>query len=244
MSRDERPIVAADSGGYRPVPMALFLRSSRRFSLIVASLAVTWGFVLLAAAQQPGYDHLRDSISSLAARGAHLPWIGAMAIAAGGSATVAASLVLRRVSQPAALALGVAGVALLVVALAPIGCPDGAAGCQMYPGGRDWIGKIHLAGVGFYEVGSVTAAASAALALLRSGARRAALAGMLGAGVSLLLFAAAPMDLGLMQRAWLLVHSLLLAGVPYLAVTTAGRGEVTPVGVRGDRPGAERAPAG
>ncbi len=59
---------------------------------------------------------------------------------------------------------------------------------------------------------------------------------MLGAGLSLLLFAAAPMDLGLMQRAWLLVHSLLLAGVPYLAVTTAGRGEVKPVASAANAP--------
>ena len=187
-------------------------------ALIVGSLIVTWGLVFLAASQQPGYDSLRDSISALASRSAHLPWIGAMAIAAGGIATLAASFLLRRVSQPAALSLALAGVALLVVALTPIRCVGGPAGCEMYPGGSNWISKTHLAAVGFYEFASVSAAMSAALALLRGGARRAAVVCAAGALLSLLLFSAAPVELGLMQRAWLLVHSGLLACVPYLAL--------------------------
>lgn len=198
------------------------LRSSRRFVLIVGSLFVTWGLVLLAASQQPGYDHVRDSISALASRSANLPWIGAMAIAAGSIATLAASFVLRRVSQPAALSLALAGVALLVVALTPIRCEGGPAGCEMYPGGSNWISKTHLAAVGFYEFASVTAAMSTALALLRAGGRRTAAVCVVGALLSLLLFVAAPIELGLMQRAWLLLHSALLACVPYLAVAPQG----------------------
>ena len=75
------------------------------------------------------------------------------------------------------------------------------------PGGSNWISKTHLAAVGFYEFASVSAAMSAALALLRGGARRAAAVCAAGALLSLLLFSAAPVELGLMQRAWLLVHS-------------------------------------
>lgn len=223
--------------------MASFLRSPRRFWPVLATLAVTWGLVFVAAAQQAGYDHLRDSISALASRNAQLPWIGALAIAAGGIANIAASFMLRRVSQPAALALGLAGIALVVVALAPIRCDGGAAGCEMYPGGRDWISKTHLVGVGFYEFASVTAAVSAALALLRQGARPVAAVGLVGAVLSLLLFTAAPVELGLMQRAWLLVHSGLLACVPYLAVTAASRPDVSGLGLSGERPGAEGARA-
>lgn len=197
-------------------------RSSPRTVLIVGSLAATWGLVFLAASQQPGYNHLRDGISALASRSAHLPWIGAMAIALGGVATLAASFVLRRISQPAALSLALAGVALLAVAGTPISCIGGPAGCEMYPGGSNWISKAHLAAVGFYEFASVSAAMSTALALLRGGARRVAGVCAAGALVSLLLFSAAPIELGLMQRAWLLVHSLLLAGVPYLALPAPG----------------------
>ena len=203
------------------------LRSSLRSALIVGSLVVTWGLVLLAASQQPGYDHLRDSISALASRTAHLPWIGALAIAAGGIATLTASFVLRRVSQPAALSLALAGVALLVVAVTPIRCVGGPAGCEMYPGGSNWISTTHLAAVGFYEFASVAAAMSAALPLLRSGARRAAMVCVMGALLSLLLFSAAPIELGLMQRAWLLLHSVLLACVPYLALPAPSAHDMT-----------------
>jgi hypothetical protein len=197
-------------------------RSSLRAASIIGSLAATWGVLFLAASQQPGYNHLRDGISALASRSAHLPWIGAIAIAMGGIATLAASFVLRRISQPAALSLALAGVALLVVAGTPISCAGGPAGCEMYPGGSNWISKTHLAAVGFYEFASVSAAMSAALALLRGGARRVAGVCAAGALISLLLFSAAPVELGLMQRAWLLLHSLLLAGVPYLSLPAPG----------------------
>jgi len=180
---------------------------------LLLGLAAFWALLRVAVLQQPGYELSRDTISSLASQGAVNAWIGVLAFATGGLGTIGLSFLLRRISQPAGLALGLAGVALLIVGVTRINCLDGAAGCLMRDATDAWTGRIHLAGTVLYEVAFLGSVASAALCIWRAGSRAAPLLAMLGLLSSILFFAVLPVEIGLGQRAWLLVHTVLIAGL-------------------------------
>jgi hypothetical protein len=189
---------------------------ARRWALLAPSaigipaIVATWVFMRLAAIQQPGYDSLRDTISSLASEGATLAWLGMLTISVAGAATILASIPLRRVSQPAALALGVAGMALFVVAFTRIACPEGAAGCEMRTTTAHMTAEAHIIALVVFEIALTGAVASTALCLWRAGARTAAVIGIVAIVLSIGFFAVVPLDVGTRQRLWLLVNSVLI----------------------------------
>jgi hypothetical protein len=193
----------------------------------LAAIVATWVVLGIARTAQPGYVAMRDTISSLASHGASFPWIGMAGIAIAGIATVMASFPLRRLSQPAALAMGVAGFALLVVAFTRIACPDGAAGCSMGGATDPATSTAHLAAIMVFEVTFVTAIGSAAICLWRSGARIASLGAIVGMVLSIVFVALAPMEVGMKQRLWLLVNSLLLVGCQLLPFRGVGHDRQT-----------------
>jgi hypothetical protein len=195
-------------------------RSIARGAVIGWGLGLVWGLSFAAGVPQPGYEWTRDSLSALAAIGAESAWIGMLAIGLAGAATIAASLILRRISPPGALTLVVAGGALIVIAGAQIQCHGGAAGCHMVPELGKWKGQVHLAAVGLYELCFVAAIGSAAISLWRAGLHGEALIGLVGMLASLVLFAhpsalgfSDPDALGLYQRMWLASHSLMIVGL-------------------------------
>jgi hypothetical membrane protein len=93
-----------------------------RWTVVVAGAApvlLVAGF-LLAARLQPGpYDSLRDTISSLAARGAVDPWVMTTAIASVGACYLATALGLSPARPVGRLALAGAGIATLSIAAFP-----------------------------------------------------------------------------------------------------------------------------
>jgi hypothetical protein len=178
----------------------------------LVAIVSTWVLFGIARMEQPGYEPMRDTISSLASHGASFGWIGVLGISIAAAATVIASIVLRRLSQPAALAIGVAGFALLLVAFTRIACPDGAAGCAMGPATAYSTATAHTVGLIVFEVTFVGAIGSAAICLWRAGARVASVCAIVGMLLSILFFAVAPLEIGMKQRLWLLVNSLLVSG--------------------------------
>jgi hypothetical protein len=157
--------------------------------LVLASIALFWSAILVAAALEPGYTHRRDYVSTLAAHGAGHAELAMFAIVAAGAAMLFASLLVRSVSRLAAVAVALAGVGFVVAAFTRLECPDGAAGCGL--GGRfeisgsteigHWtattvssillIGGIALAGVALIRRGRrIPGAASLAAAAVTAGA--------------------------------------------------------------------------
>lgn len=200
----------------------------------IPAILATWVLFRLASMDQPGYEPMRDTISSLASHGAIHAWIGALGMASAGLATILGSLPLRRISQPAALALGVAGVALFAVTFTRIACPNGAAGCAMGTDTDAATAAAHLAGIALFEVGLVTAIASAALCLWRAKVRWPAVVALIGIILSIAFFALVPVEVGMRQRAWLLVNTVLIAAtyVSWIPAPAEERG-AAPVGALG-----------
>lgn len=178
----------------------------------IPAIVATLILFRLAARQQPGYDPLHDTLSSLASEGAAWPGIAVVAMASAGLGTILASFPLRRVSQPAALALGVGGVSLFLVAFTRIACPHGAAGCAMGPETAYATATAHTTGLILFEIALTGAVASTGLCLWRAGARMLAVVAFLGIALSIAFFAVVPIDVGARQRVWLLVNTMLIAG--------------------------------
>jgi len=202
----------------------------------LTAIVATWVLFGIARMEQPGYEPMRDTLSSLASHGASFAWIGMAGISMAGIATVIASFPLRRLSQPAALAMGVAGFALLVVAFTRIACPDGAAGCSMGAATDPTTSTAHLAAIMVFEVTFVSAIGSAAICLWRSGARLASVGAIVGMVLSILFVALAPMEIGMKQRLWLLVNSLLLVGCQLLPFHRVGRDAKAALLIRSESP--------
>lgn len=191
------------------------VRRARSVSLSQVTIVIVVAGLLMfriATRLQPGYDPAQDSLSSLASNGAAGPWIGMLAIATSGLVALIAMISLRRLTPPGALALGVAGVALFLVAGTRIDCPGGAAGCLMGPTTSYLTATSHTMGLILFEVMFIGAIASAAICLWRGGWRRMAMVAIIGIILSLFFFAVAPTGIGLRQRAWLLVNTVLMAG--------------------------------
>lgn len=209
--------------------------ATQTLSLIgCAAIVAVWVLFRMAAIEQPGYEPMRDTISSLASEGASHAWIGMLGIATAGGATVIASFPLRRISQPAALAMGVAGFALVLVALTRIACPDGAASCSMGPATDYSTATAHTIGQIVFEVLFVGAIGSAAICLWRAGARVTSTAAVVGMVLSILLFTVFPIEIGMQQRLWLFVNSILMVGCLLLPFHPVGQS--APGALRRGRP--------
>jgi hypothetical membrane protein len=205
-------------------PMATDTRPDRRvLGAVVLVLLAFWVLLTIAAMQQPGYNAARDSISSLASRGAHDAWIGIAALAVAGAGTIVMGTWLGRFSPPGGLTLGLAGVALLILLVAPLSCVGGAAACSTQSEPRAWSEMWHLVAVNLYEVMFVAAIAVAAIQLLHRGARPLALAMVAVALLSIFLFAVAPCPLGMRQRLWLALHSVVLVALSIILSLPVGR---------------------
>lgn len=168
------------------------MRGARAGWIALAALAGIAGFwvsILLAAAFEPGYTHRRDYVSTLAAHGAAHARLAIAGIVAVAAAMVATSLLVRRVSALAGVAIALAGAGFVVAAFTRLDCPVGAAGCGL--GGRfeisgsteigHWtattvssillIGGMALAGVALIRLGRrVPGAATVAAAVVTAGA--------------------------------------------------------------------------
>jgi hypothetical membrane protein len=102
--------------------------------VVIAGLGLFWGAILVVAAANPGYEHGRDYVSTLASRGAEHGWFGVLAIVSAAIAMIASGVVVRPLSRAAALAIALAGVGFIVVAFTRLECSNGPAGCGL--GGR------------------------------------------------------------------------------------------------------------
>lgn len=199
------------------VPMAM---------AIAVGVAVFWVLLVVAAALQPGYDAAGDSISSLASRGATDAWVAMSALAIAGAGTMIMGVTLGQLSPPAGLTLGLAGFALMILIVAPLSCVGGAAGCGAQTEPRAWAGLWHFVGVNLYEIAFVAAVASAGVQLFHMGLRGPALVAVVVSMASIVLFAIAPLPMGLRQRLWLALHSAVLVAMP-LALSVPQRSTVS-----------------
>jgi hypothetical protein len=138
---------------------------------VLASLVLFWAAMLLAAATNPGYSHVRDYLSTLAAHGAEHAWLGVLAIAAAAAGIGFAAFLLRPLSRVAAVASAASGAGLFVVAFTRLNCPNGAARCGL--GGRFDVAGFsevtHSLALAISATLLVGAMASTGIALLRLG---------------------------------------------------------------------------
>jgi glutamate/tyrosine decarboxylase-like PLP-dependent enzyme/hypothetical membrane protein len=180
-----------------------------------------WVLDLLGARVNPGYSLTRDYVSSLAAVGARLPWIGIAAIVSAGLAHLCAATVVRQLfpdaeaaARVSVVALRVAGVATVVVALSPITCLGGAAGCHLAGSDptRSWTDVLHGRALVLYEVALVVAAVAVALTARRHGRRAlAAASAVLAVGSPVLALSIDSASPGVGERLWILAgHSWLV----------------------------------
>lgn len=196
-----------------------------------------WLAVLIGGAVQPGYSHLRDYISALAATtAAPYAWIGIAGIAALGVGLLAAALrLLRRLDGAAggtgAALLGLAGLAVGASAFAQEDCSTALASCQALEEAGAVSGHhvIHnlvaLAGFLFAALGLLVLAAVLRRTPDLAGWRwPTMLAGLFGLGVIAWMIVGPAGDLeGLVQRAFCLV----VFGLPVLLVVVERHREPT-----------------
>jgi uncharacterized membrane protein YhaH (DUF805 family) len=183
-----------------------------------------WVGVFVAASLVDGYSSTRDYISSLAGRGSSVAVLGVAAIAAVSIAHFCAALVLRgapasragdidpeRITssgspRAASALLGLAGVALLVVAAFRAPCPGGAAGCGLDESFGDAIDVVHVIATIVYEILVLGAMVAVAVRSLRGqGSPRWMGVYSVAAAIAsvLLLSRTDGADSGLWQRLWL-----------------------------------------
>jgi hypothetical protein len=155
-------------------------------TLVLVCVGAFWGWMLVAAAVNPDYSHGRDYVSTLAARGATHGWLGVLAIAAAACAMFPAAMLVRPLSRVAALAIGIAGGAFLVVAFTRLECANGAARCGL--GGRFAISGAtevtHWTATTIGTVLLIGAIALTGLALLRARRTAAGIASLAAAGLT------------------------------------------------------------
>ena len=190
--------------------------------VVLAGLGVFWASLLLAGAASAGYSQRRDYVSSLAAHGVEDAWLGMLAIVAVGVAGLSAGVLVQRLSRMGALALGCAGLGFVVVALVRIDCPSGAARCGL--GGRfDVHGApaiTHWTAAVVSTVLVLVGAALVAYALLRRGRRAAGVVSAVAAAATLVaLLGTGGESPGVVQRAWIAVMTVWLAGAAIAALT-------------------------
>ena len=196
--------------------------------LVLAGVSVFWAAMLAGARVNPGYAHRRDYVSALAARGVEHPWLGMVAIAMIGCAGLAAAALVRRLTRAGALAFAAAGVGFVVVALARVDCPDGAARCGL--GGRFEVhgtaAITHWTAAVVSSILVIVGMAVVGIELVQRRRMAAGAATLVAAGTTLVaLLATGGQSPGTVQRIWILVMTGWLAGAAAVAlVRSAGSG--------------------
>ncbi|MDT0166582.1 DUF998 domain-containing protein [Actinotalea sp. AC32] len=94
---------------------------------VLAPVALVGGWTL-AAALQPAFDPVGETISALAATHARAPWVMGGALAVTGIAHMATALAVRRVRTPGRVVHAVGGAGTLAVALLPVDVAPAAHG--------------------------------------------------------------------------------------------------------------------
>lgn len=199
------------------------LRSNGRVAavLVLAGLAVFWVGVLVVAAENPGYRHGRDYVSTLASHGAAYGWLGVLAIASAAVAMFPAALLVGRLSRPAAYAIALAGAGFLVVAFTRLECSRGPAGCGL--GGRFAVSGgtevTHWAATTVSSVLLIVGILLTGVALLRTGRTVAGASSLVAAAVIAGAFLVMGGDSpGGVQRLGIVVATGWLAGVALAAL--------------------------
>jgi hypothetical protein len=181
-----------------------------RVRLCVGLLAAFWVLIAIGGAVNDGYRQYLDFISSLAARGGDLAWLGVLALLAVAAAHLVVVPVLRRQDRGVAGAVLAAGCFLVVVAVFPIRCP-GAEYCGPI-GEVQWLDIAHMGGVLGYSLVMVIAMVRAGVLALRIPVRRtwgiASLVAAMVFIVALVLTQGATP--GLSQRFWVLAGQVWL----------------------------------
>ena len=95
-------------------------------SAAAAPVLLIGGWTVAAARQGAGFDSTSDTISALAALGAHDRWVMTTALAGLGLCHLTTALALRPLPRPGRLLLGTGGAATLLVTAFPL--PDGDGG--------------------------------------------------------------------------------------------------------------------
>lgn len=130
---DQRPVHPSGpvSGGVRSVPrMDRTAPRTPRRALVPAFLApvALIGGWTLAAALQPAFDQVGETISALAATDAHAPWVMGAGLAVTGLAHMATALALRPVPLAGRVLHALGGAGTLAVALLPVDVAPAAHG--------------------------------------------------------------------------------------------------------------------
>jgi hypothetical membrane protein len=192
--------------------------------LVLAGLASFWLAIVVAAALEPDYRPWRDYVSTLAAHGAAHPWLAILGIVAAALAMLLASLLVRRVSRLAAIAIALAGVGFVVVAFTRLECANGAAACGL--GGRFEIsGSTEIGHWTATTVSTVLVIAGMALtglALVRGDHKTAGAATLAAAAVTAGAFLATGGDTpGIRERLGIAVATGWLAAVALVTLARA-----------------------
>jgi hypothetical protein len=177
--------------------------------------------VLVLGAVNAGYSQRRDYVSTLAAHGADLAWLGVLAICAAAVAIIATALVLRSVSRGAAVLAALAGAGFVVVAFSRLDCPKGPAGCGL--GGRFEVSGAaeitHSAATAVSEFLLVAAMAVSGIALVRAGHGRLGRSSIAAAILTAVAFlATGGSSPGWIERTGILVATAWMAAVALDAI--------------------------
>lgn len=176
-------------------------------------LGAFWGLITLGGAANDGYKQYDQFVSSLASRGAMVPWFGLAALLCVASAHLLLVPQLRRTDAWVGGAVFMAGLSLLVVAAFRVQCPGGdycVASAE-----PDAIESAHVIGVLAYTAAMVVAMVRAGVLALRSPRTRLLGYASLGASgifVTALVLTSGPAP-GLSQRFWALVGQVWLVVV-------------------------------
>lgn len=192
-----------------------------------------WVLVEVAATRNPGYVHYRFQISTLAAPGAHSPWLAQCAIACVAAAHLVTAPALARWHGLVGALVAAAGALLIPVALFRAPCPYRASFCAR--GAATGVSEyVHTVGVLGSALCVMTAMLVAGVHRLRAGRKPLAGApGMAAAtliGVALLGGLQSPA--GSTQRMWILVGQLWLIGMAMEAAPQMHRRQPSPLDIR------------
>lgn len=193
-------------------------KTTRGRSLLMVAVAgctVLWASIAIGGAVNEGYSHLRDYVSALSGRGSSAAFVGMLGLIGFSSAHAAAGLSYRGISRFAMAAWLAAAFAGVVVALARISCPDGAAMCSVGDDGpSDALDTLHGIGVVAYELCFLAGATATAVTLARASrtskpqARGVAAALVALAVASAVTIVSTPESSpGGMQRLWLAINT-------------------------------------
>jgi len=180
----------------------------------VAGCTMLWTSIAIGGAVNEGYSHLRDYVSALSGRGSSAAFVGMLGLIGFSSASAAAGLSFRGISRFTMAAWLAAAFAGVVVALARISCPEGAAMCSVGDDGpSDALDTLHGIAVVAYELCFLAGATATAVTLARAShakpRERGIAVGLVSLAVaSALTIVSTPESTpGGMQRVWLAINT-------------------------------------